>query len=218
VIQEGAAGVVLIVTIITYLEKNPTASKHNTAEIFNITTKQLRDWIKKKKELKIAPPFVRRLNTSSHPKYPLLENELKTWIRSLCSSQKVVTQNMVKTKAKQLAKASRFTSIYPKINECKWNNASDSESIIDLTLNNNNENDGGSDSLGEENRNDDNNENGSNKGDDYSNDNDNSEDRDGSGEENRNDDSDNKNSSNEGGDLNDQEDHEEDTYYEDKVI
>ena len=34
--------------IITYLEKNPTASKHNTAETFNITTKQLRDWIKKK--------------------------------------------------------------------------------------------------------------------------------------------------------------------------
>ena len=74
----------------------------------------------KKKELKIAPPFVRQLNTSSRPKYPLLENELKTWIRSLRSSQKVVTQNMVRTKAKQLAKASRFTSIYPKINECKW--------------------------------------------------------------------------------------------------
>ena len=35
--------------IIMYLEKNPTASKHNTAEIFNITTKQLLDWIKKKR-------------------------------------------------------------------------------------------------------------------------------------------------------------------------
>ncbi|CAG8810263.1 7165_t:CDS:2, partial [Dentiscutata erythropus] len=42
-------------------------------------------------------------------------------------------------------------------------NASDSESIIDLTLNDNNENDGGSNSLGEENRNDNNNENGSNE-------------------------------------------------------
>ncbi|CAG8706055.1 7772_t:CDS:2, partial [Gigaspora margarita] len=70
------------------------------------------------------------------------------------------------------------------------------------------------DSLGKENRNDDNNENGS----DYSNDDDNSEDRDGSGEENRNDDSDNENCSHEGGDLNDQEDHEGDTYYEDEAI
>ncbi|CAG8830145.1 32049_t:CDS:2, partial [Gigaspora margarita] len=108
-------------------------SKHNTAETFNITTKQLRDWIKKK-ELELASPFVRRLNISSCLKYLLLENELKTWIRTLHSSQKVVNSNY----------------IYVDVD------ASDSESVVDLTLNNNtNENNSGSDSLDEENRNDD---------------------------------------------------------------
>ncbi|CAG8839105.1 12544_t:CDS:2, partial [Cetraspora pellucida] len=82
--------------IITYLEKNPIASKRHTAETFET----VKYWF-----------------TS---KYPLLEDELKTWIRSLCSAQKVVSQNMVRTKAKQLAKQSRFTSLYPTINKCKW--------------------------------------------------------------------------------------------------
>ncbi|CAG8837488.1 20167_t:CDS:1, partial [Cetraspora pellucida] len=106
--------------IITYLEKNPTASKQHTAKTFEVTPKQLREWIKKKNELKTASLFVRRLNTGSRPKYPLLEDELKTWIRSLRSAQNVVSQNMVRTKAKQLAKQSRFTSLYLTINECKW--------------------------------------------------------------------------------------------------
>ncbi|CAG8813334.1 13530_t:CDS:2, partial [Gigaspora margarita] len=47
--------------------------------------------LKKKKELELASPFVRQLNISLHPKYLLLKNKLKTWIRTLRSSQKVVS-------------------------------------------------------------------------------------------------------------------------------
>ncbi|CAG8730256.1 11436_t:CDS:1, partial [Cetraspora pellucida] len=100
--------------------RNPAASKRNTAEQFDISPKQLREWIKKKKELKNAPPYVRRLNIGAHPTYPLLESDLMSWIKSLRSKQKAVTLHMIRTKAKQLAKQSRFTSVYLRINECKW--------------------------------------------------------------------------------------------------
>ncbi|CAG8511982.1 5357_t:CDS:2 [Scutellospora calospora] len=89
------------------------ATKRNTAERFNITPKQLREWIKKKTELKSAPPAIRRLN---------IEDDLKTWVKSLRSRQKIVSRYMVKTKANQLAKQSHFLSLYPTINECKWSN------------------------------------------------------------------------------------------------
>ncbi|CAG8615341.1 27523_t:CDS:2, partial [Gigaspora margarita] len=46
----------------------------------------------KKKELELASPFVRQLNISLRPKYLLLENKLKTWIRTLRSSQKVASE------------------------------------------------------------------------------------------------------------------------------
>ncbi|CAG8788336.1 9863_t:CDS:2, partial [Dentiscutata erythropus] len=95
-------------------------SKRSTAEKFNITPKQLREWIKKKQELKNAPPCVRRLNIGGRAKYPLLEVDLKTWVKSLRSRQKIVSRYMVKTKASQLAKQPRFLSLYPMINECKW--------------------------------------------------------------------------------------------------
>ena len=54
------------------------------------------------------------------PQIPLLEVELLAWIKSLRSNQKLVFRNMAKTKAKQLARQPRFTSLYPTINECKW--------------------------------------------------------------------------------------------------
>ncbi|CAG8826441.1 20064_t:CDS:2, partial [Dentiscutata erythropus] len=79
--------------IVTYLERNPTATKQNTAE--------------------------RQLNIGGRPKYPLLEDDLKTWVKSLCSRQKIISRYMVKTKANQLAKQSHFLSLYPTINECK---------------------------------------------------------------------------------------------------
>ncbi|CAG8532415.1 4294_t:CDS:2 [Cetraspora pellucida] len=107
--------------IVTYLERNPAASKQNTAEQFDISPKQLRKWIKKKKELKNAPPYVRHLNIGACPTYPLLESDLMSWIKSLRSKQKAVTLHMIRTKAKQLAKQSHFISVYPRINKCKWN-------------------------------------------------------------------------------------------------
>ncbi|CAG8695838.1 10104_t:CDS:1, partial [Scutellospora calospora] len=62
--------------IITYLEKNPNASKRNTAERFNLQPKQLREWIKKKEELIRSPQHIRRLNNGGHAKYLMLETDL----------------------------------------------------------------------------------------------------------------------------------------------
>src|SRR6185437_9893421 len=87
---------------------------------FNITPKQLREWIKKKIELKNVPPYVKRLNIGARPKYPLLEVDIKNWVKSLRSQQKIVSRQMIRTKAKQLASQPRFVSLYPTINECKW--------------------------------------------------------------------------------------------------
>ncbi|CAG8795592.1 5166_t:CDS:1, partial [Racocetra fulgida] len=46
-------------------------------------------WIKKKNELKNAPPYIRWLNIGRRPKYPLLEADLKTCVKSLCLWQKI---------------------------------------------------------------------------------------------------------------------------------
>ena len=62
--------------IITYLEKNPGASKRNTAEKFGIEPKQLREWIKKRDELMRSPSHIKRLNIGRGAKYPLLETDL----------------------------------------------------------------------------------------------------------------------------------------------
>ncbi|CAG8797941.1 25786_t:CDS:1, partial [Dentiscutata erythropus] len=40
---------------------------------------------KKKTELKSAPPAVKQLNIGGRSKYPLLEDDLKTWVKSLRS-------------------------------------------------------------------------------------------------------------------------------------
>ncbi|CAG8523629.1 3831_t:CDS:2, partial [Cetraspora pellucida] len=72
-------------------------------------------------------------------------------IKSLRSKQKLVSRNMAKTKASQLARQPRFTSLYSTITECKWKcrneggdgyiyttgNASENENIVDLTQDDN---------------------------------------------------------------------------------
>ncbi|CAG8654302.1 6096_t:CDS:2, partial [Diversispora eburnea] len=55
---------------------NPNASKRNTAEKFNIQTKQLRDWINNKNKLLRAKPHVKKLTPGTKPQYPLLEEKL----------------------------------------------------------------------------------------------------------------------------------------------
>ncbi|CAG8807265.1 19369_t:CDS:1, partial [Dentiscutata erythropus] len=94
--------------------------KRSVATQFNITPKQLREWIKKKIELKNIPPYIKWLNIGAHSKYPLLEVDIKNWVKSLCSQQKIVSRQMIRTKAKQLASQSCFVSLYPTINKCKW--------------------------------------------------------------------------------------------------
>ncbi|CAG8610939.1 565_t:CDS:2, partial [Dentiscutata erythropus] len=78
-------------------------SKRSVATQFNITPKQLCEWIKKKIELKNVPPYVKQLNIGARPKYLLLEVDIKNWVKSLRSQQKIVSRQMIRTKAKQLA-------------------------------------------------------------------------------------------------------------------
>ncbi|CAG8798992.1 15710_t:CDS:1, partial [Cetraspora pellucida] len=45
--------------IITYIKKNPNASKQNTAEQFDIQPVQLHKWIKNKEQLISSPQHIR---------------------------------------------------------------------------------------------------------------------------------------------------------------
>ncbi|CAG8782995.1 18157_t:CDS:1, partial [Cetraspora pellucida] len=49
--------------------------------------------------------------------YSLLEVDLTNWIKGLYLQYKIVSRQMVRTKAKQLANQSCFVSLYPMINE-----------------------------------------------------------------------------------------------------
>ncbi|CAG8719465.1 25496_t:CDS:2, partial [Dentiscutata erythropus] len=111
----------------------------------------------KKKEFKRVSPTIKQLNIGAHFKFLLLEVDLLAWIKSLCSKQKLVSRNMAKTKASQLARQSCFTlrllHASGVIDECQneggdsyiyttsnMNNASENENIVDLTQDNNGDN------------------------------------------------------------------------------
>ncbi|CAG8486421.1 982_t:CDS:2 [Diversispora eburnea] len=74
-------------TIITFFEKNPQVSKCNVATKFNIEPKQLRDWLKKKEQLLLAKPHIKKLTVGAKPQYPILEVKLFQWVKFLCSNK-----------------------------------------------------------------------------------------------------------------------------------
>ena len=62
--------------IVTFFERDPQASKRNVAAKFNIEPKQLRDWLKKKNQLLLAKPHIKKLTVGAKPLYLILEVEL----------------------------------------------------------------------------------------------------------------------------------------------
>ena len=67
--------------IIIYFEKGH--SKWSTANKFEITPKQLREWLGNKEKLLCVAPYIQKLNIGARPKYPLLEAELLEWFQEL---------------------------------------------------------------------------------------------------------------------------------------
>src|ERR1044072_5666670 len=65
--------------VITYYEKD--YSKRSTANKFNIQLKQLQNWLKNKEKLLRTASYTQKLTTGTHPKYPLLEDELFEWFK-----------------------------------------------------------------------------------------------------------------------------------------
>ncbi|CAG8770487.1 6789_t:CDS:1, partial [Dentiscutata erythropus] len=75
-------------TILTFLDKNPSASVCNTAAKFDIQPNQIRDWRNKRAQLQATSPHVKRFNTRFWPKYPELEEELVVWVQGNAQSAK----------------------------------------------------------------------------------------------------------------------------------
>ena len=65
--------------IIAYYEQGH--SKRETANKFEIEPKQLRDWLQNKDKLMKVAPYIQKLTSGSHLKYPELETELLDWFK-----------------------------------------------------------------------------------------------------------------------------------------
>ncbi|CAG8723926.1 16877_t:CDS:2, partial [Dentiscutata erythropus] len=106
--------------ILSYLDNAPGATIHETANKFQIETKQIQDWRNKREQLLLAQPHVKRLNAGAKPCYPNLEEELAKWVQALHAKLNPVSHHMIQTKAATLAKSTQYISQYPDIN--KFNN------------------------------------------------------------------------------------------------
>ena len=84
--------------IIAYYEQGH--SKQETANKFEIESKQLRDWLQNKDKLMKVAPYIQKLTPGSRPKYPELETELLDWFNESRSQLKVVIRYMIQAKAR----------------------------------------------------------------------------------------------------------------------
>jgi len=109
-------------TVLMYLDKVPNASVRGTADMFAIQPNQIRAWRKNKEQLMLAQPRVKCLNAGARPSYPVLEEEVYNWVKSLRSNLKVVTRSMIQIKSRALAKTPRYIEIYPNAQDFKWSN------------------------------------------------------------------------------------------------
>ncbi|CAG8756832.1 875_t:CDS:2 [Cetraspora pellucida] len=132
--------------IVTYIEKNPIVSKKSAASQFNITTKQIHEWIRLKSKLKNALPYIKQLNIGTRSKYLLLEVDLTNWIKGLCSQHKIVSQQMMGEEIKKLTSKGKKPEARSKENNFIYtyvNNLNNNKSIVDLTYNDNDVNNDG---------------------------------------------------------------------------
>ena len=63
-------------------------SKRETANKFEIESKQLRDWFQNKDKLMKVAPYIQKLTPGSRPKYPELKTELLDWFKESRSQLK----------------------------------------------------------------------------------------------------------------------------------
>ena len=104
--------------IITYYEQSH--SKRETANKFEIESKQLRDWLQNKDKLMKVAPYIQMLTPGSRPKYLKLETELLDWFKESRSQLKVITRCMIQAKAHSFANRAVYQDIYTNINAAKF--------------------------------------------------------------------------------------------------
>lgn len=95
-------------------------SVRGTARHFNIEPSQVRDWRRKKDQLKSSAPYLLKLHNGRQPFFPELEQELAGWITSCRKQSLPITRNMAMKKAKELSQTEKFQEMYSTISSFKF--------------------------------------------------------------------------------------------------
>jgi transposase-like protein len=101
---------------------NGSNSVRATAKHFNLQPNQVRDWRKKKDQLKASAPHLLKLHKGRQPFFLDLENELAIWILECREQSLPITRNMAVKKAKELAQTDKYQEKYPNISSFKFSN------------------------------------------------------------------------------------------------
>src|SRR5437764_14206324 len=104
--------------IIAYYEQGH--SKRETANKFEIESKQLRDWLQNKDKLMKVAPYIQKLTPGLRLKYPELETELLDWFKKSRSQLKVITRYMIQAKTHSFANRTVYQDMYTNINTAKF--------------------------------------------------------------------------------------------------
>ena len=69
--------------------------------------------------MKVAP-YIQKLTSGSHPKYPELETEFLDWFKESQSQLKVITRYMIQAKTHFFANRAVYQKMYTNINVAKF--------------------------------------------------------------------------------------------------
>ena len=89
--------------VINFLENN-NGNVHGTAKKFNIESKQVHDWSKKKEKMLETAPHVLKVHPGKFTKYSNLEDDLFSWIIEKRENRNAVTRKLITCKAISLSK------------------------------------------------------------------------------------------------------------------
>ena len=87
-------------------------SKQETANKFEIESKQLRDWLQNKDKLIKVAPYIQKLTPGSRLKYLELETKLLDWFKESRSQLKVITRYIIQAKARSFANRAVYQDMY----------------------------------------------------------------------------------------------------------
>jgi len=99
---------------------NWSGSIHATASHFGLQPSQVRDWKRKKDQLKASAPYLLKLHSGRQPFFSDLEQELAKWILDCRAQSLPITRNMAIKKAKELAQTDNYQEKYPNIFSFKF--------------------------------------------------------------------------------------------------